>query len=371
MSEKRVDKFFSIVIAAVILIEGIFISLNPIRAIAADNYRLWRQWDSRWGSIYLGSSTDTMARSGCLVTAIAILAVHSGTKDPETFNPGTLVTSLNNVGAFDSGGAIASWAKVTEVIPEIKFVKSGSFSSSTQSGKAAEILAVINQGYYVICNVGGHWVFIEGVSGSDVYMIDSAKDDIKMFSAYSNSNITSWQAYTGKNPPNNIIGPLQSSTTTTTTTTTSTTTTTTTTTTAPVYYEKGEYYYLGNGYVCAYSSSTGNSVADYVWKGSVVNITLTENGRGRFNLNDGFGWIDMRQLVYAGSCETHQKGDINNDGQISISDLALLNEYLKSRSELPNGISILRECEIKAADINGDGTVDNLDVQEYLAIICS
>lgn len=375
MSDIKASKYFSIIIAVILLLEGVFISINPVKVNAAEDYRLWRQWDERWGDIYLGNSSDTMARSGCLVTAVAILAVHSGTKDPETFNPGTFVADLNEVGAFDSWGAIASWAKVTEVIPEIRFVKSGSFSSSTQSGKAEEILKVMNEGYHVICNVGGHWVYVEGVSGSDVYMIDSAKDEVKMFEGYDNAYITSWQAYTGKNPPNNTIGPLETTTSTTTTTTTTTTTlttatTTVTTTTAPIIYKSGEYYCVTEGLTTVYSRSSGGLDVTYLKKENVVNIISTENGRGCFALGNEVGWVDMKNLSYAGDADTHNHGDINNDGEITISDLAILTEYLKSLAELPEGVSILRKCEIETADVNNDGSTDALDLQKYLALIC-
>lgn len=368
MSAIKATRFFSVIVALVLIFEGVFTSITPVKVSAAEDYRLWRQWDERWGDIYLGTSTDTMARSGCLVTAVAILAVHSQTKDPETFNPGTFVEELNNVGAFDSWGAIASWAKVTEVIPEVRFVKSGSFSSTTQSGKAQEILNVINEGYYVICNVGGHWVFVEGVDGSDVYMIDSAKDEILMFEGYANSNITSWQAYTGKNPPDNVIGPLV---TTTTTTSATSTTTTSTTTTAPIIYPLGEYYCHTDGLSEIYGSSSGNSEIGYLKKGNIVNIIGSADGRGCFAFGGETGWIDMNKLTFLGEADVHERGDINNDSEITISDLALLNEYLMSLTELTDGVSILRKCEIEAADVNDDGYVDNLDIQKYLSLICS
>ena len=51
-------------------------------------------------------------------------------------------------------------------------------------------------------------------------------------------------------------------------------------------------------------------------------------------------------------------------------DLALLNYYIRSRSERPEGISALRRCEVNAADISGDGYVDEDDVNVYLTLIC-
>ena len=73
---------------------------------------------------------------------------------------------------------------------------------------------------------------------------------------------------------------------------------------------------------------------------------------------------------HAGNDDVHKCGDINGDNFINRLDLALLNEYLTSRSKLPEGISTLRECEIAAADINGDGDINNLDILEYLTLFC-
>ena len=69
---------------------------------ASSDYRSWAQWDSEWGSIHLGKSQYTMKSSGCLVTAIAMLICHTGSADASSFNPGTLVTYLNNNGGFTS-----------------------------------------------------------------------------------------------------------------------------------------------------------------------------------------------------------------------------------------------------------------------------
>ncbi len=71
---------------------------------------IWRQSDSRWGSIKLGSSSTTMSRSGCAVTSLAIAISCSGTtiNNAANFNPGTFVNKLNNTkGGFD--GSLVYW----------------------------------------------------------------------------------------------------------------------------------------------------------------------------------------------------------------------------------------------------------------------
>lgn len=370
MHTKKIRAAFGFFLAFIAAVGIFFCPANSIKGSAAENYRLWRQFDSRWSDIQLGSGGPTMAKSGCLVTSIAIMAVYSGSKNADSFNPGTLANSLNSLNAF-SNGAIASWSSVTTAIPDVKFIQKYTFTSTAQSGKASEMKSFLDKGYYVICNVGGHFVFVESVSGSEVYMIDPAKDDTKLFSAYSNSGVTDIRVFSGKNAYQ-----IQTAATTTSTTKTTSVTTasTTVTTTAPttVSYKTGEYFASAGNYISILSSpESGSGVMEYLHEGQIVNVISVKNAMGCIQLGAENGWIDMKKLTYAGDPETHKTGDINNDGKTDKLDLALLNEYISSLSELPDGISILRECEIAAADINGDGTVDNSDAIEYLAMICN
>ena len=66
-----------------------------------------------------------------------------------------------------------------------------------------------------------------------------------------------------------------------------------------------------------------------------------------------------------------QKGDINGDEIVNERDLSVLNHYIESQQTLPGGISMLRNCEIEAADINNDGLIDNNDVIDFLIMICT
>jgi hypothetical protein len=347
-SKKRC--FISIFLVLTAMIGMFLLPFQAMKTSAAEDYHKWRQTDSRWGSVCLGNANHTMAKEGCLVTAVAILAVHSGTKDPETFNPGTFAESLNAVNAF-SDGAIASWAKVTEVIPEIKLVDAYYFQSSTQSGKAAEMKQFMDQGYYMTCNVGGHWVFIQAINGDNVSMIDPAKDSTDLFASYSLYNISELRVFTGKYPAqNNMSEPA---------------------TPAPTTekWKKGEYY-ASDSEVTIFSSADQSTVFETLNPGYIVKVIDVNGDMGCIQLGNDKGWIDLNKLVYAGASVTQERGDINNDKSIDTLDLELLNEYISSLSEVPDGISLLRECEIEAADINGDGVVDNNDVLQYLAIVC-
>ncbi len=362
MNTCRTRKLLSVIMVLIAIFTVFTYPLSSMRSSAAENYRLWRQNDSRWGSITLGSSSQTMASSGCLVTSIAILAVHSGAENPDSFNPGTLAKSLNAIGGF-SGGAIASWAKINQAIPDVAFVKKYSFTSSSQSGKATEMLKIHNQGYYMTCNVGNHWVFIDSIVGSEVYMIDPAKDETNMFDAYPLSSITELRVFSGKNPPSNSTAANTA-----TTVPTTKAPTTAAPTTQP--YKFGEYYSQQSPVNIMSSSSSNAKVIEVLEPGYIVNITKVENKMGCIQLGAECGWIDMKKIKYCGDPLKLTTGDINNDKQVDKVDLAMLNEYISSLSILPDGISLLRECEVKAADMNNDGIVDNADVLSYLSIIC-
>ena len=81
--------------------------------------------------------------------------------------------------------------------------------------------------------------------------------------------------------------------------------------------------------------------------------------------------VKLSELVFTGKELDLVLGDINNDGAFNTYDLALINEYIISRSRLPEGISVLTKSEIAAADISGDGLIDDTDVIMYLMRICN
>ena len=65
---------FSVLLAFFILIGMLAgVCQTNIKAHAADDFRLWRQNDERWGSCAIGGST--VRSSGCYITSIAMSAV--------------------------------------------------------------------------------------------------------------------------------------------------------------------------------------------------------------------------------------------------------------------------------------------------------
>ena len=390
---------FSVLLAFFILIGMLAGSCQTnIKAHGAEDFRLWRQNDERWGSYAIGGST--VRSSGCYITSIAMAAVASGAKDTESFDPGVFAKTLNDMGAFNQWGGLSSWASVNKAIPEVSISTANlNFKSDTQSGKAAELKEYLDKGMYVICNVGGHWVYIDGIIGDDVYMADPAKDEILMFEAYDNKNITVFQGIKGKNPysgftPLEIIeeepetSTVTSSSITTAAALTVTTTvqnvskTTAATTTkaqstprpavTTVTYKAGEYYCSDSVPVKVWSDiKTKKDAIASLKDGNVVNVLSVSGTVGEVRIDGKIGYVELEKLSYAGEPEESESGDVNNDGIVNTYDLALINEYLNSLGKLPEGISVLTSSEIAAADISGDGIVDNNDVLLYLMLICN
>ncbi len=240
-----------------LLFFSVIIQLDPIknnRTSAAEDYHSWRQMDPRWGSISMNGTT--VAKSGCLITALSMIARASDSLDEaalknlgitsvDEFNPGVLAEAYNARNGFNYGGAIASWGTINKIIPQINFIKDSYLISYTKEEIAAEIKEMMNQGYYIILNANWHWVYIEGVVGNDIYMVDPASDTRLLYDEYQISGGNEYWALTCKNPPAPFTPPSTDTTTTdittteitttetteTTTTTTAETTTTTTTTT--------------------------------------------------------------------------------------------------------------------------------------------
>ena len=184
--------------AAAVALMMLFSLLNvftfpSMTADAADSYRSWRQMDSRWSGIMLCTeSYASLGSSGCLVTSLAMLAVHTGVRNEETFDPGVFAKQLKNVDAFNRWGGISSWAKITQVIPEMSILwqpekYSGYWGTTDKSIKLKMLKSFMMEGYWPLVNVNTHhWVMVEGIVGDTVYMIDPASDNTDMFGYYGN-----------------------------------------------------------------------------------------------------------------------------------------------------------------------------------------
>lgn len=179
-----------------------------------DEYLSWSQLDTRWGSTPMGGSN--IRSSGCLLTSLAIMAVHSDSIDDEAmknlkisnieeFNPGKLADAYSSVNGFTSGGAIASWGTVHQLIPQIEWGADKYFNSTDKKKVADELNSLMDEGWHIIARVNNgyfHWVYIRGVDeNGDIIMSDPAKEEESLYKAYPNGLQGEYWMIKGKKAP--------------------------------------------------------------------------------------------------------------------------------------------------------------------------
>ncbi len=162
-------------------------------------YSGWKQGDSSWSNITLGSTKSTIGGVGCLVTSVSMLIAKSGVavNVDGDFNPGSFVRKLNQVGGFQ--GANFVWGAATSVAPNFKFVGKSYVSGQSQQQKLSTLKGLLDQGYYVVAevkgNTGQHWVAIDGIDGNNVLMMDPASQSTSMWQQYPWGNTSQYAYY--------------------------------------------------------------------------------------------------------------------------------------------------------------------------------
>lgn len=157
---------------------GEYILSNPSCSFASGDWDKWRQSSSEWGSIML--STKNMSSVGCFITAHAKAIAKSGAQvKVANFNPGTFVNTIKANGCLDGNNLVSACALKSVLVNDYER-KSSALSGSLEN-KANVIAGYINNGYEVILRVKSpdprqHWVLVTGVSGSTIYMSDTASD---------------------------------------------------------------------------------------------------------------------------------------------------------------------------------------------------
>lgn len=182
-------------------VTSIDLPIASMNVSATDDYTTWRQGDSRWSSMHLGSSGYTMSNSGCAVTSLAKLMVMSGSVTDSSFTPATLCKFFNENGGFSSAGDI-SWSVSHRYASSFTFEGYDDLDSSSNSGKAEEVAELLDEGYYIILGVksGGHWLAVDKVEGSTIYAYDPANGKyVSVFDAYSSSGVYKIRKFRGAN----------------------------------------------------------------------------------------------------------------------------------------------------------------------------
>ena len=130
-------------------------------------------------------------------------------------------------------------------------------------------------------------------------------------------------------------------------------------------------YYCADSRTVTVSSENGKETAAVLEEGNIVDVTAVNGDMGEVLIDGRKCSVKLSELTFAGREQKLVLGDINNDGIFDGYDLALINEYIISRTRLPEGVSVLTKSEIAAVDISGDGLIDNTDVLMYLMRICN
>ncbi len=262
---------------SLILVLTVLTAVWAFSAQAAGEYRGWLQSDPRWGSISF-SASDTMSKSGCAITSIAKLMVHSGAvPDDETlFNPGVYVNWLKANGAITSQGWII-WANAAGYSDKFSYVGEASLLGAAKTEIVNTIQSYIEKGNVIVVCVknGGHYVAVDRVADGTVYIMDSALNGPKELFGY--SGIEKIRIYKG---PHNGSGANAGG------------TPSYDTTVDPV--GVGKYVITSdNGVNLRSGVGTSHSVLTAVPYNTTVQITKVQSGWGYTTYNGKSGWLTL------------------------------------------------------------------------------
>ncbi len=167
-----------------------------ISANVTDNYKNWKQTNSSWSNITIGTQGETVANIGCAVTSAAMLMVKSGAVTETDFNPAVLITYLNQNGGFSADGGL-NWWVLNNYTPNFKFDRKHDLSGFTNQEKIEEVQNLLNDGYYIIAQVkyGQHFVAVDYVKNSEIIMMDPGSKSTSLNEKYGISSMTSLRLF--------------------------------------------------------------------------------------------------------------------------------------------------------------------------------
>ncbi len=186
---------------------GAFANAEGFNPQTTEDYRTWKQSDSRWGSILMGTSGITIGAEGCLVTSVTKLIIQAGLRDSSTFNVATFANWLNDNTGYVPGTNALYYGKPAQFGLTNHGDMFSSYDSKSSSGYNSQIISWIRSGYHMaICvNGGGHWVAVDeakSLATGTVYIMDSISStnaDITLASRY--SSFAQIHAWTGGTTP--------------------------------------------------------------------------------------------------------------------------------------------------------------------------
>jgi hypothetical protein len=157
-----------ILTAALAMIFLVMAILAPATLAQRMDVPVWKQADPRWAGMHLGGSSYTMSRSGCAVTAAAMVAAYFGSDK----SPGELCRALTANKGLTAAGDLY-WQRIPAAAGgSIRYVARFNYCSLSRINQE------LDAGYPVIAKVhrkgNTHFVVITGRSGSTYYINDPA-----------------------------------------------------------------------------------------------------------------------------------------------------------------------------------------------------
>ena len=123
--------------------------------MASGEWDTWKQIDTKWSSIKLGTSSDsTIGSIGCLLTSYSMSVAKSAKNIlVNPFDPGSLATKAKENGVFASDGSMYTDKLLETAVGKGHFTNSSINLYGTFEDKVKEIAKQINNGYDVILRV--------------------------------------------------------------------------------------------------------------------------------------------------------------------------------------------------------------------------
>ncbi|MEG2321914.1 MAG: SpoIID/LytB domain-containing protein [Bacilli bacterium] len=164
---------------------------------ATGDYTQWKQGNSPWSSIIMGTSNSTIGQIGCLATSVAMQIARSGVNIPyKDFNPGVFVQELSKIGGLYGGNL--SWSLVGQVVPNFNFIEKNSLPTNNYE-KLKKIKEKIDEGCYMVIQVkdgwGEHWVAVDYVDESGIYMMDPASSSTSTWNRYKSQDTVTYACF--------------------------------------------------------------------------------------------------------------------------------------------------------------------------------
>ena len=141
------------------------------------------QNDKKWKDIKLGTSSDTIGRSGCLLTCYAMIATDCG----KAQTPPMMNQCFINANCY-TNGALLSSDSLEKVFPDIKYIGNENYTGIKQ------IQDLTNGGKFVIIEVDydsnpsngkqTHFILARWSDGKNIFCDDPLFGDVSLFDRY-------------------------------------------------------------------------------------------------------------------------------------------------------------------------------------------